>query len=88
MNPDRLYMVPARETIQTAYGAIDGMQSHPAEQQVMAAAVVFREFCEVLRLEPSQMLDAALRLQKHATEHFSIEINALRTYIREELRKS
>lgn len=85
MNTDQLSMVPAHATIQTVYGLISGAQGHPTPQQIAACAVLFNETCLALRLDPSQQLDAARRLARHAEEHFSIELRALREYIRKEL---
>jgi hypothetical protein len=87
MNRDQLSMVPARDTIQTAYAALSGAQSAPPAQQVMAYAVLFYEACQVLRLDPSQMLDAAQRLHRHAQDHYSVELRALNEYIAKELNK-
>lgn len=86
MNLDQLNMVPAHGTLKTAYGALDGAQSAPAAEQVMAHAIVFHLMCEELRLDPSEMLDKARRCTRHAQDHFSIELRALKTYIREEIR--
>lgn len=85
MNLDQLNMVPARDTVQTAYAALSGAQGHPAAQQVMAFAVLFYEACEVLRLDPSEMLDKARRIHRNAQDHYSVELGALHTYLKKEL---
>ena len=84
MNADQLTMVPAWHTVQTAYQAVDAMQSSPAPLRVMAAALLFRELCRGLALDPGQMLDAASRIARTAEDHHSVELGALRTYIRKE----
>jgi hypothetical protein len=87
MNLDRLNMVPARDTVQTAYAALSGAQAaHPA-QQVMAYAVLFNEVCTVLQLDPSEMLDKARRLNRIARDHYSVELGALHDYMKKELTK-
>lgn len=85
MNQDQLNMVPAWHTIQTAYGALSGAQGSPAPQQVMGVAVLFNEMCRELRLDPSEMLDKARRVVRHAEDHFSSERKALSMYINQEL---
>jgi hypothetical protein len=85
VNRDQLSMVPARQTIQTAYAALSGAQSEPPAQQVMAYAVLFAEACQVLRLDPSQALDAARRVTRHAEDNYSLELRALRQFITQEL---
>lgn len=84
MNTDQLSMVPAWHTVQTAYAAVSSMQESPAPQRVMGAALLFNELCSGLGLDPSQMLDAARRVARHAEDHHSVEIRGLRTYIRKE----
>ena len=86
MNPDQLNMVPAFHTIQAAYAALSGAQDRPVAQQVMAFAVLFQEVCVVLRLDPSEMLDKARRVRRHAQDHCSAELHALHHYIHEELK--
>ena len=85
MNTDQLNMVPAFHTIQTAYAALSGAQDSPPAQQVMGIAVLFHEVCTNLRLDPSEMLDKARRVHRHAEDHFSLELRSLHNYIREEL---
>lgn len=80
-------MVPARLTIQSAYAALDGAQSHPKPMQVMGITVLFVEVCKGLRLDPSEMLDKARRLTRHAEEHYSVELKALADYIQKELKQ-
>jgi hypothetical protein len=87
MNLDRLNMVPARDTVQTAYAALSGAQASPPAQQVMAYAVLFHETCVTLRLDPSEMLDKARRLHRIAQDHYSVELGALSDYIKKELTK-
>lgn len=87
LNQDQLAMVPAHSTIQTAYAALSGAQSSPVPMQVMGFAVLFNEACLALRLDPSEMLDRARRVARHAEDHFSIELRALRDYIQKELNK-
>lgn len=87
MNTDQLSMVPAHQTLQTTYGVLNGVQDAPPAQQVMAMAVAFHEVCSVLRLDPSQMLDAARRVSSVAQQHYSLELRALHQYIRKELDK-
>lgn len=84
MNNDQLFMVPAWHTVQTAYQAVDAMQSSPAPQRVMGAALLFSELCRGLGLDPGQMLDAARRVTTVAQDHHSVELGALRSYIRKE----
>jgi hypothetical protein len=86
MNLDQLNMVNARETIQTAYAALSGAQDHPKAQQLMAYAVLFNEACQALRLDPSEMLDKARRVHRHAIDHYSLELRSLHNYIQQELR--
>lgn len=86
MNLDQMNMVPAFSTVQTAYAALSGAQSSPAPEQVMGFALLFYEVCNELRLDPSEMLDKARRLHRHAQDHFSIELRALTDYISKELR--
>jgi len=85
LNHDQLSMVNARDTIQTAYAALSGAQTSPAPLQVMAYAVLFNEVCRELHLDPSQMLDAARRVHRHATDNYSHELRALGMYINQEL---
>lgn len=87
LNRDQLNMVPAFDTVQTAYAALSGAQSAPPAQQVMAYAVLFYEACQVLRLDPSEMLDKARRLHATAQDHYSNELRALHLYLSEELNK-
>jgi hypothetical protein len=87
MNHDQLNMVNARDTVQTAYAALSGAQSAPPAQQVMAYAVLFYEACQVLRLDPSEMLDKARRLHRNAQDHYSVELRALNDYLSKELAK-
>ena len=85
MNADQLSMVNARDTIKTAYAALSGAQTEPAPQQVMGFAVLFYEVCQELQLDPGQMLDAARRIHRNATDHYSHELRALGMYIQQEL---
>ena len=87
MNLDRLSMVPAHATLKAAYSTLAGAQEFPAPMQAMGAAVLFHELCAVLRVDPSEMLDKARRVTRHAEDHYSLELRALRTYIKEELNK-
>lgn len=84
MNRDQLNMVPAWYTIQTAYAAVSAAQDSPKPQQVMGLVVLFYELCIRLQLDPSEMLDKARRLVRHAEDHHSLELEALRNYIKEE----
>jgi hypothetical protein len=84
-NPDHMNMVAAQPTIQTAYAAVSAAQTAPPGEQVMSFAVLFHEVCTQLRLDPSEMLDKARRLVRHSEDHYSLEIHALREYIRKEL---
>ena len=86
MNRDQLNMVPAKDTIHAAYAALSGAQSFPPPQQVMGAAILFNEMCELLQLDPSEMLDKCRRVRINALDHYSIEMRALQDYIRGELR--
>jgi hypothetical protein len=86
MNKDQLDMVPAHHTIQTAYAALSGAQGHPQAEQVMGIAVLFHEVCTELRLDPSEMLDKARRVRRHAQDHFSNELRALGMYIEQEFK--
>lgn len=85
MNRDQLNMVGARATVQTAYAALSGAQEAPPAEQVMAYAVLFHEACETLQLDPSEMLDKARRLHRIAQDHYSVELGALRDYMKKEL---
>jgi hypothetical protein len=85
MNTDQLNMVPARDTVQTAYAALSGAQEAPPAQQVMGYAVLFYEVCQALQLDPSEMLDKARRLHRIAQDHYSVELGALQTYMKKEL---
>lgn len=87
MNRDQLNMVPAHPTIQTAYAALSGAQDSPAAMQVMGIAVLFHEVCMSLQLDPSEMLDKARRVRRHAEDHYSIELRAFSQYIQEEFSK-
>lgn len=87
MNLDQVNSVPAHRTIQTAYAALSGAQADPVPMQVMGIAILFNEMCLALRLDPSEMLDKARRVARHAEDHFSIELRALREYLRKELNK-
>lgn len=87
MNMDQLNMVPAHATLQAAYGTLDGAQTFPPAMQVMGAAVLFHELCSELRVDPSEMLDKARRVVRHATDHYSLELEALRKYIKGEIHK-
>lgn len=85
-NPDRMNMVAAHPTLQTAYAAVSAAQEAAPGEQVMSFAVLFHEVCQHLRLDPSEMLDKARRVVRHAEDHFSLEIHALREYIKQELK--
>lgn len=87
MNRDQLSMVPAHRTVQTAYGALSGAQDAPPAEQVMAHTLVFFELCQALSLDPSEMLDKARRVHRHAQDHLSLELRALNDYIRKEINK-
>jgi hypothetical protein len=82
---DQANMVNPRLTIQTAYAALSGAQSEPAPQQLIAYAILFNEACNVLRLDVSEMLDKARRCARIAEDHYSIEIHALREFLRQGL---
>ncbi|MFN3914760.1 MAG: hypothetical protein ACK4K3_07555 [Aquabacterium sp.] len=86
MNPDQMNMVSAHHTLQTAYAAVSAAQDAPPGEQVMSFGVLFLQVCEVLRLDPSEMLDKAARVVRHARDHHSLELRALQNYIREELK--
>lgn len=86
-NRDQLNMVPAHATLQTAYASLNGAQSAPTPQQVMGVAVLFHQLCVALSLDPSEMLDKARRVERHAQDHYSLELRALQQYIREEIRQ-
>ena len=77
--------MPGLQTIQTAYGGIDGMQASPTPQRVAATAVLFNETCKVLGLDATEMLDKARRIAHTAQQQDSLELRALRTYIAKEL---
>lgn len=79
-------MVPAWHTVQTAYAAVSAMQDKPTPERVMGAFLLFHELCTELRIDPSQALDAARRVSRTAEDHHSVELRALRNYIREEAR--
>ena len=85
LNPDQMNMVPAFHTVQTAYAAVSGAQASPPAQQVMGIALLFSELCRTLRLDPSEMLDKARRMARHAEDHRSLELRALRDYLNKEL---
>lgn len=85
-NPDRMNMVSAHHTLQTAYSAVSAAQDAPPGEQVMSFAVLFLQTCEVLRLDPSEMLDKAHRVVRHAQDHHSLELRSLQEYIKKELK--
>ena len=85
LNQDQLNMVPAHPTIQVAYAALSGAQEATAASQVMAFAVLFHSVCTVLKLDPGEMLDKARRVERHAQDHYSNELRALYSYIKNEL---
>ena len=85
-NPDQMVMAPAHRTLQTTYQALSAIQEVNAGEQVMAHTVLFFTLCQELRLDPSEMLDKARRLTRHAQDHYSLELNALREYIQNELK--
>lgn len=87
MNPDHMNMAPANATLQNTYAALSAIQEVPGGAQVMAHTVLFYALCQELRLDPSEMLDKARRLMRHAEENYSLEVHALREYIRQELNK-
>lgn len=87
MNRDQLNMVNAGATIQVAYAALTAVQDAPAPLQVMAFAVLFHETCTGLGLDPSEMLDKARRVQRNASDNYSLEVHALHNYITTELNK-
>lgn len=88
MNRDQLAMAPAWHTVQTAYAAITAMQEQPPHERVAAVFLLFNEVCAQARLDPSQALDMARRMARHAEDNYSIELRALRTYIREEITRT
>ena len=85
MDTDQLSMAPAWRTTQTAYAAIDAMQGQPAPQRVAAVFLLFNELVTALGSDPSQAIDMARRMARHAEDHYSLELNALRAYIRNEV---
>lgn len=85
MDKTQIDMAPAFETVRTAYAAVSAMQGEPRGQQVMGIALLFRELTEALGLDPSEMLDKARRQARHAEDNYSLEIRALRAYIKEVL---
>jgi hypothetical protein len=87
MNLDQLNMAPANLTLQTAYAALDSMQDSPPALQVMGAAVLFHQLCTEALLDPSEMLDKARRLSRHAEDNYSNELHGLRAYIQNEIKK-
>lgn len=79
-------MVSAHSTLKTAYAAVTAAQDSPPGEQVMSFAVLLLQACEVLRLDPSEMLDKAQRVVRHAQDNYSLELRSLQRYIKEELK--
>jgi len=87
LNRDALFSVNARYAVHAAYAALDGAQSLPKSLQVAGIAVLFHEVCDVLQLDPSQLLDMARRVRRDAELNYSLEAKALRDYIQHEIKQ-
>lgn len=89
MDRDRLHSLPYFAATNSAFAALDGIQSMPPEQQVGGVAVLFTEFCDGLGLDPSEVIDQSRRRAAAAINSDAItqrtEMKALRAYIKGEL---
>lgn len=83
---DQLYSVPARSTVQAAYGALDALQHEPPAVQVMAAAVLFRTLAVELKLDVSQLMASAAHITRDDDNPYRTEVAAFRGYIQGELK--
>jgi len=86
LDNDKLFSVPARQTVQAAYGSLSANQHEQPAVQVMAAAVLFKVLAEELCLDISQLLSSAARLIKHDDNPYRAEVAALREYVKGELK--
>jgi hypothetical protein len=72
--------------VQAAYAALSGAQSLRPHHQILGAALLFRAMCANLKLDASQLLSQAERIEKDADQYWAAEVRALRQFIQEELR--
>lgn len=86
MNLDQLNSVNAHHTLKTAYAAVSAAQDAPPGEQAMGFAVLFWQMCLMKRLDPSEMLDKARRVSRHAQDNLSLELKSLQEYIRQEIK--
>jgi len=86
MNKDRLNSVAPIRAIQQAYAVADRLQDMPSEEQVVALAVAFQLYAEVLRLDPSELLNKAQRIVNDGDTHYTREAKALRDYVQQEVK--
>lgn len=86
MNNDARNSVGRFPALQAAFVALDGVQSLPPHLQVVGIAVLFREMCLRLGLDKAQVLNAAERVSHDANSHFGQHMQALHSYIDNELK--
>lgn len=86
MNRDKLNSINPLAAVQSAYVAVSAIQGMKPEEQVAGASLLLYVMASNLNLDISQLMDMSQRIRKDADSNYTIEIRALREYVREELR--
>lgn len=86
MDINKLNSINPHAALQAAFQATDAIQQFPKHQQVAGVAVLFNTLCEGLRLDPSDLINKAQRITKHADGFFTREAKALLSYVQGELK--
>lgn len=84
MNADSLAMLKPAQALEDAFLVLDSVQHLPAHRQVAGVTLLFKLLAEGLRLDKSQLLDAADRMAHDADSHYFHHIHAVREYIARE----
>lgn len=83
---DHLATLKPHSAIQWGFAALSGMSDATPDYQVMAAALLLKVMCDRTGLDPSQLLDAAGRVERDADDFFRREVKALRDYVDGEIK--
>lgn len=81
---DQIGFVPAETAVRSAFAALNGIQSDPFAHRVAGISLLFTQMCDVLNLDPSQLIDASRRRAKHDDTFFKREVKALTDYFQNE----
>ena len=88
MRHSKLYEFNWRSLQHVAFGWLDGLADHIKPQEfILTTAILFLLVCRRYRLDARAVLDTAARVIKLAADNYgSLELRAIRTYLKEELR--